>query len=335
MVLGLVPLVCPRIQNGIRDDDLSIAGRPFTVTVGIRDNLPKSIAIQGREFLVKALHLIFPLAVCDKRLRADNHDVFQIGAGLQLLDNQTGLDGFTDTNTVCNQNPWLICFYQFQCRSELIGHEIDPGSIKGIQISGRRIVNLVGRKVASQGLRIHPLIFRCAAHQRNLTLIIGLQRTFDEHLVLLGVAKLRNRKHHTLGVRAPDDVNEASFCDIVLLHNLRFHDDSCLLGHGNGWAERWLRRCFILKCFGPLHPCFELFQIRNQSTPVHLGEKPDEAFNVRYDGILAGKLRADMRPVVPDTNHIADALPLTGRKIGIATHRVPRLVGNTKKRCKV
>ena len=82
MALGLVPLVCSRIQNGIRDDDLSIAGRPFTVTVGIRDNLPKSIAIQGREFLVKALHLIFPLAVCDERLRADNHDVFQIGAGL-------------------------------------------------------------------------------------------------------------------------------------------------------------------------------------------------------------------------------------------------------------
>ena len=335
MALGLVPLVCPRIQNGIRDDDLSIAGRPFTVTVGIRDNLPKSIAIQGREFLVKALHLIFPLAVCDKRLRADNHDVFQIGTGLQLLDNQTGLDGFTDTDTVCNQNPWLICFYQFQCRSELIGHEIDTGSIKGIQISGRRIVNLVGRKVASQGLRIHPLIFRCAAHQRNLTLIIGLQRTFDEHLVLLGVAKLCNRKHHTLGVRAADDVNEASFCDIVLLHNLRLHYDICLLGHGNGWAKHWLRRCFILECFGTLHPCFELFQIRNQSAPVHLGEKPDEAFNVRYDGILAGKLCADMRPVVPDANHIADALPLTGRKIGIATHRVPRLVGNTKKRRKV
>ena len=118
MSLGLVPLVCPRIQNGIRDDDLSIAGRPFAVTVGIRDNLPKSIAIQGREFLVKAFHLIFPLAVCDERLRADNHDVFQIGAGLQLLDNQTGLDGFTDTDAVCNQNPWFVCFYQLQCRSE-------------------------------------------------------------------------------------------------------------------------------------------------------------------------------------------------------------------------
>ena len=27
-----------------------------------------------------------------------------------------------------------------------------------------------------------------------------------------------------------------------------------------------------------------------------------------------------MRPVVPDANHIADALPLTGRKIGVAAH---------------
>ena len=87
MALGLVPLVCPRIQNGIRDDDLSIAGRPFTVPVGVRDNLPKRIAIQGRELLVKALHLIFPLAVCDERLWTDNHDVFQVRTGLQLLDN--------------------------------------------------------------------------------------------------------------------------------------------------------------------------------------------------------------------------------------------------------
>ena len=127
-----------------------------------------------------------------------------------------------------------------------------------------------------------------------------------------------------------DNAREAGYLEAFLLHY-----DICLLGHGNGWAKHWLRRCFILECFGTLHPCFELFQIRNQSAPVHLGEKPDEAFNVRYDGILAGKLCADMRPVVPDANHIADALPLTGRKIGIATHRVPRLVGNTKKRRKV
>ena len=254
---------------------------------------------------------------------------------MQLLDNQTGLDGFTDTDAICNQNPWLVCFYQLQCRSELIRHKIDASGIERIQISGRRIVNLVGREIASQCLRIHPLIFGRTAHQSNLAFIIGLQRALDEHLVLLCVAKLRNRKHHALGFRAADDVDKTSLCDTILLYGLRLHCDIRLLWRGNSWAERWLQRRLIFEYFGSLHPCFELFQIRNQPTTVHLGKEPNKALNIRDDGILAGELCADMRPVVPDANHITDALPLTGRKIGIAAHCVPRLVGNAKERRKV
>ena len=40
----------------------------------IRDYLPEGIAVQGRELLVKALHLIFPLSLSDKRTRTDNQN---------------------------------------------------------------------------------------------------------------------------------------------------------------------------------------------------------------------------------------------------------------------
>nr|DAI06884.1 MAG TPA: hypothetical protein [Caudoviricetes sp.] len=47
-------------------------------------------------------------------------------------------------------------------------------------------------------------------------------------------------------------------------------------------------------CFRILGVYFETLQgyhqyrRNNQSAPVHLGEKLDETFNIRYDGILAG-----------------------------------------------
>ena len=104
----LFTLIHATVQNGVRNDSLVISYRPFFVTMGIRNCLPEDAAIQWDKILIEPFHLQFPFPLSDKRLRANDQDVVQLVSGLQFLNDQTGLNRFTDADAVRDQNPRLI-----------------------------------------------------------------------------------------------------------------------------------------------------------------------------------------------------------------------------------
>ena len=100
------------VQDGIRNNGLVIAYRPFLISMGVRNCLPKDRSVERNEVLIKALHFQFPFSLSHQRLRAYDQYVVQLASCFQFLYDQPGFNGFTNTDTVCDQDLRFIGFDQ-------------------------------------------------------------------------------------------------------------------------------------------------------------------------------------------------------------------------------
>ena len=167
-VLKAVSALTPRpplkglfVQDGIRDDGTPPSAWPDTaVPIHVRERLRQSFPIHWQESLIEAPHLHLPLTFSHQWLGADNYDVAQWSARLQLFDDKAGLDSLTNANAVRDQNARLIRPNELQRRSKLIGHKVDTRRIQRIKSVPGRMVQLIGRQPASKRVRVQPFRLR-------------------------------------------------------------------------------------------------------------------------------------------------------------------------------
>ena len=91
----------------------------------VRNRLPKNSAIERDEILIETFHFQFPFTLGHQWLRTYNKDIVQLISGFQLLNDQTGLNRFTDADAVRNQDLRFIRFDELKGGTELIWYEIN------------------------------------------------------------------------------------------------------------------------------------------------------------------------------------------------------------------
>ena len=115
----------------VRQNGLTECSRPRAILITFVDCFPERCTIQLRKALVKALHLRAPFMLCNQRLRADDQNRLKVlVTRLQFTQDQTCLDGFTNTNTVCYKNTRALRMNHFQRRTELIRNKIHTSSVQ-------------------------------------------------------------------------------------------------------------------------------------------------------------------------------------------------------------
>ena len=73
--------------------------------------------------------------LCNQRLRADDQNRLKVlVTRLQFTQDQTRLDGFTNTNAVCHKDTRTLRMNHFQCRTELVRSKIHTSRIQRIQL---------------------------------------------------------------------------------------------------------------------------------------------------------------------------------------------------------
>ena len=115
----------------VRKNGLTKRSRPRSILVAFVDCFPERCTIQLRKALVKAFHLRAPFMLCNQRLRADDQNRLKVlVTRLQFTQDQTRLDGFTNTNAVCHKDTRTLRMNHFQCRTELVRSKIHTSSVQ-------------------------------------------------------------------------------------------------------------------------------------------------------------------------------------------------------------
>ena len=121
-------------EQGIWNNRFAVPLRPLAITVCLRNTLGKHSAVQLGKVFIEALHLQLPLALSDQWSGADNKHRGKTRPCLQFLQDQSGFDGFTDTDIIRHQDTRAVCLDHPERRPKLIWNKIDSGRIQGIQV---------------------------------------------------------------------------------------------------------------------------------------------------------------------------------------------------------